>query len=363
MLAAGLSPQVVTETVYALAVARRPRWIPDEVHLYTTLEGAERAKLSLLPSGADWFGRLREEYSLPAIRFTESEIHVLKDRKGRGMVDIRTGEDNEAAANGLAAAVRNVTADDGTEVHVSIAGGRKTMGFFAGYALSLFGRPQDRLSHVLVEPAWESHPEFFYPTVRSRIIYSPPPGSRPLDTAMAKVSLAEIPFVRLGEVGAGAGARRTYRGAVRQKQESLRELQAMVLDFESRQLRVGSVIVRMAPAELAFAAFLMRRVVEGREPVECPGEGPDQKLAEAYLHEYRMLERRGGERTEKALRGGMDGGFFLQRRARYEAALRQALGERCQPYRVQTSGRRPATRYGLGIGRERIRMIGEAQAS
>ena len=32
-------------------------------------------------------------------------------------------------------------------MHVSIAGGRKTRGFLAGYTLSLLGRPQDRLSH------------------------------------------------------------------------------------------------------------------------------------------------------------------------------------------------------------------------
>jgi CRISPR-associated protein (TIGR02584 family) len=28
-------------------------------------------------------------------------------------------------------------------------GERKTMGFYVGYALSLFGRAQDRLSHVI----------------------------------------------------------------------------------------------------------------------------------------------------------------------------------------------------------------------
>ena len=32
----GLSPQVVTETLYALAVAQQPAWIPDEVHIVTT---------------------------------------------------------------------------------------------------------------------------------------------------------------------------------------------------------------------------------------------------------------------------------------------------------------------------------------
>ncbi|CAK0749007.1 hypothetical protein CCP4SC76_10006 [Gammaproteobacteria bacterium] len=48
----GLSPQVVTETLYALAVMQDPPWIPDEVQLITTAEGAERARLALLSDGS-----------------------------------------------------------------------------------------------------------------------------------------------------------------------------------------------------------------------------------------------------------------------------------------------------------------------
>ncbi|MBP6582128.1 MAG: hypothetical protein KA204_01445, partial [Chromatiaceae bacterium] len=37
----GLTPQVVTETLYALAMERQPPFIPTEIHLLTTAEGAE----------------------------------------------------------------------------------------------------------------------------------------------------------------------------------------------------------------------------------------------------------------------------------------------------------------------------------
>jgi CRISPR-associated protein (TIGR02584 family) len=49
-------------------------------------------------------------------------------------------------------------------LHVSIAGGRKTMGFYAGYALSLYGRAQDRMSHVLVDEKFEKGINFYYPS-------------------------------------------------------------------------------------------------------------------------------------------------------------------------------------------------------
>ncbi|MBL8259315.1 MAG: hypothetical protein JNM60_05860 [Candidatus Competibacteraceae bacterium] len=46
---AGLSPQIVTETVYALnAPCAESRFVPTEIHLLTTAEGAERARLTLL---------------------------------------------------------------------------------------------------------------------------------------------------------------------------------------------------------------------------------------------------------------------------------------------------------------------------
>jgi len=39
--------------------------------------------------------------------------------------------------------------DPNIQLHVSLAGGRKSMRFFAAYALSLWGRDIDRLTHVL----------------------------------------------------------------------------------------------------------------------------------------------------------------------------------------------------------------------
>ena len=65
----GLTPQIVTETLYALACDRPDPWIPHEVHLITTATGADNARLNLL-AGQCWFHRLCEDYGLPPIVFT-----------------------------------------------------------------------------------------------------------------------------------------------------------------------------------------------------------------------------------------------------------------------------------------------------
>lgn len=159
----GLSPQVVTETLHALAVSAQQPFVPTEIHLITTAEGAERARLSLLSADRGWFKRIRDDYALPEIAFDSTHIHVLRDAEGKPIADIRTPEDNLRCADFITEAVRAFTADQQAAVHVSIAGGRKTMGFFLGYALSLFGRDQDRLSHVLVSEPFESSWNFSIP--------------------------------------------------------------------------------------------------------------------------------------------------------------------------------------------------------
>ncbi|MBK1645228.1 hypothetical protein CKO25_11360 [Thiocapsa imhoffii] len=78
----GLTPQIVTETLYALACRGADTWIPHEIHLITTATGANNARLNLL-AGERWFHRLCEDYALPSIAFTPEHIHVLRDAEGR----------------------------------------------------------------------------------------------------------------------------------------------------------------------------------------------------------------------------------------------------------------------------------------
>jgi len=69
------------------------------------------------------------------------------------------------------------------------------MTFYLGYAMSLFARPDDCLSHVLVDAAYEGLPDFYYPTPYSCEI-SARDNRTKLDAALAQVTLADIPFIR-----------------------------------------------------------------------------------------------------------------------------------------------------------------------
>ncbi len=349
----GLSPQVVTETLFALSVEHN--WIPDRIRLITTTEGAKRARLSLLSEDLGWFQRLCDDYQLPFIRFTDEDILVLEQNDGKPMDDIRTPEDNERMADFIVEQVRQLTADPNSELHVSIAGGRKTMGFYLGYALSLFGRPQDRLSHVLVSEPFESCWDFFYPTPYSRVIQTNKQNLA--DTRDAEISLAEIPFVSLrhGMTEDLLSGRIGFAGAVSAVTESLAPPQ-LQLDLRKGQIRAAGKVVSMAPTSLAMLSLFARRTLAQKNAISAPFKGvPDLDWAENYLSEYRLVKGDMGDTdaTVQALQNGMEGEYFSTCKSRLHKELKMKLGSVARDYMIDDGDTRPK-RYRLTLPAESI---------
>ena len=366
----GSSPAIVTETLYALAVGQEPPFVPTEIRLITTEEGAKRAKgapgddkPSLLYPESGGFHRLRADYDLPSIAFGPEHIHVVKNADGQPLDDIRSSEDNERAADTITDVVRDLTRDDDSALHVSIAGGRKTMGFYLGYALSLYGREQDRLSHVLVSEPYERIPQFFYPTPGSVLIHTREPDSRPYDARDAKVTLAEIPFVRLRD----ELPQDLLEGKVRFSEAVTAAQQAigpaeLVIDLPARRLHAGGKVIELSPLYLAFLAWLARRRMEDREGVECPNaDAPEPGHAEAFLAEYRVIigEMGDDERTTKRFsdENGMTREFFSQTKSKLHRTLKEKLGQRqAAPYLVSRYKSRSRWLYHLDIAPDAVRF-------
>jgi len=352
----GLTPQVVTETLYALSVKTAKPWLPTEIHLVSTAEGAQRARLSLLDPAAGQFHAMCRDYGLTCIAFPPDHIHTIVDADGQPLVDIRTPEDNTLAADCLLGHVRRFCADETAALHVSIAGGRKSMGFFAGYALSLFGRVQDRLSHVLVSEPFEALTDFYYPPSAPRVLHTR--DGRPVHTEDARVMLAEIPFVRLREglPREALSHAAPFATMVVAAQQGIGQIR-LCFDLDARIVRCGDTAVRLPPTLLAWYAWLARqdRPVSHREAD-----------AQGYLDIYAQIVGRTHpslEKTQYALRNGFDAPFFEQKTSKLNRALRVALALAANPYLVITSGARPLTRHGLALQPAAISWMGKGGVS
>ncbi len=343
----GMSPQIITETLYGLRDPKREEgsWIPDEVHLITTEAGSQKAR-ELLLEGEGHFQRFFHDY--PAQRlpdFGSNTIHIIKDAGDTPLPDLRTPEDNEAAADFIIEKIRELTQLADTELHVSLAGGRKTMGFYVGYALSLFGRQQDRLSHVLVSPEYESLRDFFYPAPTTRFIMRPgqnASGEGRLDTAKASVWLANIPFVRLrGFLSEDALVSRARFRDVVALVDVLASDPQVILDLRARRLRLGPLKIRLPPQELAFYLVFARKAISGDAEVVFPKTG-NEEIDAMYMQAKRDITGDSDEddRTKMALKKGMDRDYFDSVKSRLNGSLKKHLGKRgVEKYGIKSRAR------------------------
>lgn len=356
----GISPQIITETLYALSCKTEggDQHIPTEIHVITTATGASRAKLALLSHKPGWFHQICREYKLADISFSEANIHVITNADGQALDDIRSVSDNEIAADFITEKVRYFTAYADAALHVSLAGGRKTMGFYLGYALSLYGRPQDKLSHVLVSEPYESCLEFFYPSKKSRIIKTR--SGELADCQQAKVTLAYIPIVNLraGLPDQLLSGKVSYVRSVAAAQEAF-AAPSLVINLPKRTVLAGGILGKPSPIQLAILTVFARRVLNRQVPLTALSKtGKDKDWGEYLLRELRLmnLTEKVMQKHEDALSIGLEGDNFNTQKSKLERCLKKALGSKCIHYLVSGGNTRPR-QYQLTLPHEAIEII------
>src|SRR5215213_7534221 len=122
---AGATPQIITETLYALTQQQNPKVKIDEIRVITTLEGRNRVVATLLDKEKGMFYQFCDDFGIAAdsITFDETCISLLRTRDGRTLEDIRTPEENELAGDQICEIVRELCKDENTRIFASAAGG------------------------------------------------------------------------------------------------------------------------------------------------------------------------------------------------------------------------------------------------
>jgi CRISPR-associated protein (TIGR02584 family) len=214
----GISPAILTETVWALANPRDGSQpvIPDDVVAITTVKGSKAITDQLLTPAAEfggltvWRALHREILGQNGPQDDRLTLHlrIIEQRDPdtgtmKPLEDIWDREQNLAAAEFILRQVRDHTNATDRRLIASLAGGRKTMSALLHAAVSHLGRPQDRLTHVLVTEPFEQpglKPPFFFP--------SRPPRQhqlcdragnviREVSSSAARIELADVPFAPL----------------------------------------------------------------------------------------------------------------------------------------------------------------------
>jgi CRISPR-associated protein (TIGR02584 family) len=312
----GMTPQVVTETLYLLARAPEP-WTPDRVEIVTTGRGVEvmrnawpqmrRALDALFAAGAP-------PLALYALRGDKGGVATLEwpggaehdpawpDAKAELRTDIVSIDDVEGVGDLIKDRVWEHVRRQDSELHLSIAGGRKTMSAHALLSLALLGRPQDDASHVLAAPPFEENEAFWHPgqgglvnttaelrAARASGIPLPPPT---LDPSKAELRLIRTPAPLVAEMPANRDALGRLRfSEILQQIDLVRRFRlrpSVVFDDRGRTVTICGL-----SRQLVGKSYVQLRLVARAMREQWPGVGGDGRGGAGWLSIESMIGQRG----------------------------------------------------------------------
>ncbi len=197
----GMSPAVLTETIWAMATEMSV--VPNDIIALTTTIGSDKIKKDLLESGV--WERLCTDLKKKRIKTSgklnfgaSSSIRIFPSGSS-DLADITTPEENMAAADFILQTIRGYSENPSCRIYASLAGGRKTMSALMLSCMSLLAREDDHVLHVLVNAPFEGGvvPDFFYPD--GAAYYARLPNGEKGDKCSAnpKIELIDLPFVKV----------------------------------------------------------------------------------------------------------------------------------------------------------------------
>ncbi len=360
----GLSPQVITEALYALF--HEGHGI-SALHCITTRRGKDRVLGDLLAPGTGKYHALLDDYGIApeSISFSVETLHVLHDAAGRELEDIISPEDNEILMQTCLELAFHFTSQADTAVLFLVAGGRKTMTSCLTLAAQLYGRQQDRIFHVLVSPEFESSREFFFPPRQPVMVELRDGQGQPFwkNSRFARIHLINIPFVsirnqlhrdQLNQLLAPADL---MHSLIREEPPDL------TIDLAGGKLVFGPLELDMHPTRLALYAFFAER------KKDCCLDAPCHECDECFLEASmidneaiaRWYRRIPGSRLLTEMSDSGIGNLSIENFQSYKSRIRRdiltAFGRsNAAELEISSTGIRPDTRYGIRLDRRRIRI-------
>lgn len=249
----GTSPAILTETVWTLA--HKEQTVPDEIVVITTKTGKQKIKDELLSGANPVWVRLKRALEKECcttagkLKFGETSVRVIPDAEGNEITDLRTAEENLGAADFMLRQLRQYTEDPNTVVLTSIAGGRKTMSALMFSCMSLLGRQDDKVYHVLLPSPFEGgvQPPFYFP--EKGVVYTAKNGKE-YSAADVDGELFEVPYVRMREL-----YQEKYNENIPDYQTLVARIQSSVCPKIEVDAWKGRVLINDCPVDLAATEF------------------------------------------------------------------------------------------------------------
>lgn len=364
----GLSPQIITETLYAIYQAGKDI---NEIVVITTSQGKEKIYSNLLAGKDGSFYKFLNEYDIPtnSILFNHDSIHVICDEHGNSISDLTNEDENRYLLKLCLEITFNLTNSDEIAIFFSVAGGRKTMSSCLTLAAQLYGRPQDRLCHVLISPEFESNHNFYYPPKINKSVKLKNKNGEIFykNTKYAKVNLVNIPFISIRKYLTNENLKQVKDPGTLMLSLVQDVKPILRVDFTSKKIIYKDIELDLMPAHLALYGFFVLQKKKCKKEIEMCGSCTD-----CFLKSYEILDRQSEiTDTYKKLRGSrpvnemqgegivnLDNDNLRSFKSKIKKLLETGFGSQAlKEIEIASIGSRPDTRYGIKIDKSKLEIV------
>lgn len=353
----GLTPQIVTESFYCLSVQQKIKI--DEVYVLTTkrgkkvIEGIDDGKFTPNNKLIDELKEMCEQLNLaiPKFGLTDKHIIVAKEESIE-LSDIRSDKDNILFPNKVAEFIKEKTTDPANILYCSISGGRKTMSVHLANALTMFGRENDKLFHVLTSE--ENEYQGFYPrTIKE-------------DKALV---FSQIPFVRLRSIISSSLSKKefltkSYSQFVEYTQTQLSIISdetKLLLNTLTREISYNEKTIKLEPLQFAIYFKLAERTNLPNKPfsimeLSSPGFGKEVKeYLDEYIPSYHLVETMISPWWKK----GFDAESFRSKRSKINNRLKLLFNDPnyYNLFKIQSNKNYGNSTYSIKANKNKISII------
>lgn len=267
----GLSPKIITETLYALH--QQDRGV-DEIRVLTTSEGKAACIARLFGASDGHYFKYLEDYGIEssAIDFCPEKVLAVKDDHGREIFDIDTEWENELFLKECMEHAFELTSDQGSCVYFLISGGNKTMSACLSLAAQWYGRAQDRIFHILVTPEFHASHDFYYPSKEpTQIEVKRRDGKYSvMNTKDVEISLVPMPFFPLRDKLSEEMLRNTESPQTLMMSVVKDEEEALVIDLPQSKITWMRREVDLPPRLIAlYSYFAQHKMDNGCDSEQC----------------------------------------------------------------------------------------------
>lgn len=324
--------------------------VPDEIVLLATRVGADLSQRLLGDAGR--LARLYQDWA-PGVKPPHVTLSTIEASSvAVSAEDVDSNESALASGEAVFAHLAELAKDESRGILALLSGGRKTMAYHVGLAFSLYARAGDRLLHVIVPPAYERAPSFYYPSREQGTLVNLD-GVR-LDAAARVVTLIDVPYVRLSAFRQLLGVGAELALSVRAVNDALNPVLALETAGATPRFVWGGVPLDLRPSSTLLLSLLVRRVVEGDGWLAAPRERQrDQALGVELVELARAIDVRIDRRTVRATRAGVDTAWLRPRLSRLNSELNEHARHGVIPISLFSAGRSPR-RYRISIDARQV---------